>query len=521
MRARDAAELVRLPAALTAPGDSLAGAAAAGWPYGRRSWAAPAASVCLYLAGMALNDFADCDLDARERPERPIPSGRVDAFEALGLATALTGAGLGLAAVAGGRRALRIAVPLAATVWAYDLWAQRTAAGPAFMAAARGLDVLLGAGGHASAAAVPALAMATHTAGVTTLSRGEVHGAPRGAALAALAGTATAAALAAASAARGLAAGRTAEGPVPTGRGGRRVAGTAGTAGTAAAAAAHAARGPASGQAADGLGPVGRRLAARGAASGRWAEALATTGAEEAGVPARPRRGRAVPAHGRTAVDLSGAGAPRSPAASADGLATAAVRPATGPAWLRRIAAVPAGLPGRRPAAVAARGAGEGPATSGVRSATGRAGGAAVAAGLTPLRRDRAVPAHSRRPGAPPPRAGAPGPSAAAGGSAGQVAELPDPAMPAAVLTAGHLAAAVGGVLAAAGYARSVGRAQVAVLRAAGDARAARGATGAGVRGGIGLQSALVAGAGAPVVAAALSALGPLARLASRKVSPT
>ncbi|MFD5318471.1 SCO3242 family prenyltransferase, partial [Streptomyces sp. NPDC127098] len=188
MRARDAAELVRLPAALTAPGDSLAGAAAAGWPYGRRSWAAPAASVCLYLAGMALNDFADCDLDARERPERPIPSGRVDAFEALGLATVLTGAGLGLAAVAGGRRALRVAVPLAGTVWAYDLWAQRTAAGPAFMAAARGLDVLLGAGGHASAAAVPALAMATHTAGVTVLSRGEVHGAPRGAALAALAG---------------------------------------------------------------------------------------------------------------------------------------------------------------------------------------------------------------------------------------------------------------------------------------------------------------------------------------------
>ncbi|AKG43908.1 SCO3242 family prenyltransferase [Streptomyces xiamenensis] len=194
MKPRDAAELVRLPAALTVPGDSLAGAAAARWPYGGRTWAAPAASVCLYLAGMALNDFADADLDAVERPERPIPSGRVDAFEALGLAAALTGAGLTLSAVAGGKRALRVAIPLTATIWTYDLWAQRTAAGPAVMALARGLDVLLGAGGDPRRAALPALAIAAHTAGVTTLSRGEVHGATPATATAALAATGTAAA---------------------------------------------------------------------------------------------------------------------------------------------------------------------------------------------------------------------------------------------------------------------------------------------------------------------------------------
>ena len=33
------------------------------------------ASCCLYLGGMVLNDVYDADLDARERPERPIPSG--------------------------------------------------------------------------------------------------------------------------------------------------------------------------------------------------------------------------------------------------------------------------------------------------------------------------------------------------------------------------------------------------------------------------------------------------------------
>src|SRR5207247_7043471 len=101
----------------------------------------------------ALNDYADRELDAVERPERPIPSGRVSPAFALCLASGLTAAGLGLAGFAG-RQALRVAVPLAATVWAYDLVLKPTPAGPVAMAAARTLDVLLGAGG--ARAAVPA-----------------------------------------------------------------------------------------------------------------------------------------------------------------------------------------------------------------------------------------------------------------------------------------------------------------------------------------------------------------------------
>ncbi|TDD97266.1 SCO3242 family prenyltransferase [Jiangella asiatica] len=199
MRFRDVVELVRAPAALTVPGDSLAGAAAAGFPYGARTAVVPLASACLYWAGMALNDYADRDLDAVERPERPIPSGRVKPSEALGLAAGLTAAGVGLAAVAGGRRALRVAVPLAATVWTYDLVAKPTAAGPAAMGLARGLDVLLGAGGRLRAAALPAAAVTAHTVGVTVLSRGEVHGASPESARFAVGATTVAAALAAAS----------------------------------------------------------------------------------------------------------------------------------------------------------------------------------------------------------------------------------------------------------------------------------------------------------------------------------
>lgn len=81
-------ELVRAPAALTAVGDTVAGGAAAGTPLRGRRLLLPAASAAFYWAGMALNDWADRELDAVERPERPIPSGRVSAGAALATGSA-------------------------------------------------------------------------------------------------------------------------------------------------------------------------------------------------------------------------------------------------------------------------------------------------------------------------------------------------------------------------------------------------------------------------------------------------
>lgn len=173
----DHLDLVRAPAVLSVVGDTLAGAAAAGHRLTPRRALLPLASACLYAGGMALNDYADRHLDAIERPERPVPSGRVTPRRALQVATGLTAAGIGLAAAGGGRRALAVAVPLAACVWTYDTVAKDRAAGPVVMAACRGLDVLLGAGvGHLRPALPAAAALAAHTAGVTVLSRGEVHG---------------------------------------------------------------------------------------------------------------------------------------------------------------------------------------------------------------------------------------------------------------------------------------------------------------------------------------------------------
>jgi 4-hydroxybenzoate polyprenyltransferase len=79
-------------------------------------------------------------------------------------------------------------------VWAYDLALKRTPAGPAAMATARGLDLLLGAtatGGSVHPALPAALTLATHTLAVTTVSRGETHGGSPLAPLAALITTGT------------------------------------------------------------------------------------------------------------------------------------------------------------------------------------------------------------------------------------------------------------------------------------------------------------------------------------------
>ncbi|QWF83379.1 SCO3242 family prenyltransferase [Amycolatopsis sp. CA-230715] len=191
MNARAFVELVRAPAALTVLGDTVAGAAAAGEPLRRKRLLLPLASASFYWAGMALNDWADRGIDAVERPERPIPSGRVSPGTALGVASGLTLAGLGIATAADGRRGLRAAVPVAGAVWAYDTWLKRTAAAPLAMAACRAFDVLMGGRARLAAATV-----GLHTLGVTALSAGEVHGGSRAVARASVAGTAVSAGLA-------------------------------------------------------------------------------------------------------------------------------------------------------------------------------------------------------------------------------------------------------------------------------------------------------------------------------------
>jgi|688.fasta_scaffold69953_2 4-hydroxybenzoate polyprenyltransferase len=108
------------------------------------------ASAGLYLAGMVWNDYFDRDIDAIERPRRPIPAGQVTALGAWRLGLGLLVTGLVASALAGWNagqpgHALGVAIPLALAVWAYDAGGKQTLAGPWLMGACRSLNVLLGA----------------------------------------------------------------------------------------------------------------------------------------------------------------------------------------------------------------------------------------------------------------------------------------------------------------------------------------------------------------------------------------
>lgn len=172
-------ELLRPANVVTALADVLAGHAVAGRGNVRAVPWLLGATACLYAGGVVLNDFFDRGLDAVERPERPIPSGRVPAAAAAGIGAALLILGVSAAAAATAE-ALAIAVAIAACVLLYDAWGKRHARiGPLNMGLCRGLNLLLGMAAVPAAVAAHwllALLPLTYIAAVTTVSRGEVHG---------------------------------------------------------------------------------------------------------------------------------------------------------------------------------------------------------------------------------------------------------------------------------------------------------------------------------------------------------
>jgi 4-hydroxybenzoate polyprenyltransferase len=139
-------QLMRFPNLFTAVADVLAGAFIV---LGTSVPLLPLLSLVLssalmYGGGCVLNDFCDRDIDARERPSRPIPSGRISAAEALMISTAMLGLGL-VAAAGSGTGSLRAAFLLILAVVAYDTLAKNgEVTGPVTMAACRALNLLLG-----------------------------------------------------------------------------------------------------------------------------------------------------------------------------------------------------------------------------------------------------------------------------------------------------------------------------------------------------------------------------------------
>jgi hypothetical protein len=167
-------QLLRLPTVFTAMADIVLGRLLVNnrelEPYSQ-FLTLLAASCGLYLSGMVFNDVFDRKQDAVERPQRPIPSGRVPLRNAILLGGALMLAGID------------------------DAVLKRTPLGPLGMGLCRFLNVMLGAAGSydrwfqlwARPQLVCAIGLGIYIVGVTWFARTEAKQSARGQLAAALA----------------------------------------------------------------------------------------------------------------------------------------------------------------------------------------------------------------------------------------------------------------------------------------------------------------------------------------------
>ena len=136
-------------------------------------------SAGLYLGGMVLNDVFDAALDAIERPERPIPSGRISRRGAAIFGSLLLIIGVGCAAAVG-LGSLLIAGLIVAAVLLYDGCMKSTIAAPLGMGTCRFLNLMLGASAATTMTSVwqtipmtVAAGLGIYILGVTVFARNE------------------------------------------------------------------------------------------------------------------------------------------------------------------------------------------------------------------------------------------------------------------------------------------------------------------------------------------------------------
>jgi 4-hydroxybenzoate polyprenyltransferase len=191
---------------VTAWADILVGYAAAGLVLthipGPATWVSLLwlllATTGLYGGGVVFNDVFDAELDAQERPERPIPSGRASLTEGMALGAALLLLGI-VAALQVSLLSGMLAGAIALAALLYDAFSKHNPLlGPLNMGLCRGGNWLLGLSvvpsmlsQHGLIAGVPLV----YIAAITVMSRGEVTGGRRstsGMALLLLAGVAIA-----------------------------------------------------------------------------------------------------------------------------------------------------------------------------------------------------------------------------------------------------------------------------------------------------------------------------------------
>jgi len=177
-------QLVRPANVLTAISDVAAGAALAAAVDGSAVVGFPSlfcaafSGMLLYTGGIVFNDVFDAALDRVERPERPIPSGKVPKSGAVVLGIAAFALGCLLAFLVN-KTAFFLSLGIVLLCFLYNGTAKRHfVLGPVVMGACRGLDLLLGVAVFPSALWLWPIAIVpvVYIAAVTNISRGEVYG---------------------------------------------------------------------------------------------------------------------------------------------------------------------------------------------------------------------------------------------------------------------------------------------------------------------------------------------------------
>jgi 4-hydroxybenzoate polyprenyltransferase len=144
-----------------------------------------------YVGGMFLNDAFDRRIDARERPERPIPSGQVSAAEVFAIGFGLLGASVvavaSLVSVTGVSRpfhAVGAVLVLLALIVVYDAWHKENPASPVVMGACRAAVYVTAALATGGALTLPLLfgaaSLGGYVVGLTFVARQENRATFRG-----------------------------------------------------------------------------------------------------------------------------------------------------------------------------------------------------------------------------------------------------------------------------------------------------------------------------------------------------
>ncbi len=149
---------------------------AGGAPQSTRTVLVLIAMSLFYVGGMYLNDYFDREIDARERPERPIPAGDISAVAVAAAGFAMLGAGIVLLAATGVAASVAGLI-LAGLIVAYDRFHKGFNLSPVTMGLCRAF-VYFGAaaavsGGVPWPVVLAGLALTAYVAGLTYAARQE------------------------------------------------------------------------------------------------------------------------------------------------------------------------------------------------------------------------------------------------------------------------------------------------------------------------------------------------------------